>query len=206
VREVTFASTVQVAQGLSAIEYIAIGLSSVVLALIYVASVSLYLHSRRTKRKSIEGANITLDGGRDGSAGLVKSNPLLAASRHFESDTNSGLTESDLGDDLPPSDNEQGFENVSAARAISFPIITPLLSGRVGSTRVQLTHQLRAPLICGIPSRRIPLLPAFTACWNTRAYRDFSALHDSLPSCRRSLYVAPAIDWLSNDVSSISRV
>lgn len=45
-------------------------------------------------------------------SGLVKSNPLLAASRHFESDTNSGLTESDLGDDLPPSDGEQGFENV----------------------------------------------------------------------------------------------
>jgi len=129
---------VQVAQGLSATEYIAIGLSSVILAFIYVASVSLYLHSRRTKRKSIEAANITLDGGRDGSGGLVKNNPLLA-NRHFESDTNSGLTESDLGDDLPPSDNEQGFENVSAVRAIPFLIIIPfipLLSGRVGSTRV----------------------------------------------------------------------
>lgn len=114
----TFASTVQVTQGLSATEYIAIGLSSVVLALIYVASVSLYLHSRRAKRKSIEETSVTLDGGRDG--GLVKSNPLLAASRHFESDTNSGLTESDLGDDLPPSDNEQGFENVSAVQTVSF--------------------------------------------------------------------------------------
>lgn len=112
VREVTFASTSQVSQGLSATEYIAIGLSSVILALIYVASVSLYLHSRRAKRKSIEEANITLDSGRDG-GGLVKNNPLLAATRHFESDTNSGLTESDLGEDLPPSDNEQGFDNVS---------------------------------------------------------------------------------------------
>ncbi|XP_029168050.1 uncharacterized protein LOC114938325 [Nylanderia fulva] len=114
VREVMFASTSQVSQGLSATEYIAIGLSSVILALIYVASVSLYLHSRRAKRKSIEEANITLDGGRDG-GGLVKNNPLLAATRHFESDTNSGLTESDLGDDLPPSDNEQGFENITSA-------------------------------------------------------------------------------------------
>lgn len=113
VREVMFSSTSQVSQGLSAMEYTAIGLSSVILALIYVASVSLYLHSRRVKRKSIEETNITLDGGRDG-GGLVKSNPLLAATRHFESDTNSGLTESDLGEDLPASDNEQGFENVSA--------------------------------------------------------------------------------------------
>lgn len=107
-------------QGLSATEYTAIGLSSVILALIYVASVSLYLHSRRAKRKSIEEANITLDGGRDG--GLVKNNPLLAA-RHFESDTNSGLTESDLGEDLPASDNEQGFENVSAVRTVAFQSI-----------------------------------------------------------------------------------
>ncbi|XP_072764259.1 uncharacterized protein Sha isoform X2 [Anoplolepis gracilipes] len=114
VREVMFASTSQVSQGLSATEYIAIGLSSVILALIYVASVSLYLHSRRVKRKSIEEANITLDGGREG-GGLVKNNPLLTATRHFESDTNSGLTESDLGDDLPPSDNEQGFENITSA-------------------------------------------------------------------------------------------
>ncbi|XP_067217394.1 uncharacterized protein sha isoform X2 [Linepithema humile] len=114
VREVMFASTSQVSQGLSATEYIAIGLSSVILALIYIASVSLYLHSRRAKRKSIEEANITLDGGRDGS-GLVKNNPLLTATRHFESDTNSGLTESDLGDDLAPSDNEQGFENITSA-------------------------------------------------------------------------------------------
>lgn len=112
VREVMFASTSQVSQGLSATEYTAIGLSSVILALIYVASVSLYLHSRKAKRKSVEEANVTLDGGRDG-GGLVKSNPLLAATRHFESDTNSGLTESDLGDDLPPSDSEQGFENVN---------------------------------------------------------------------------------------------
>lgn len=113
-----FASTSQVSQGLSAIEYTAIGLSSVILALIYVASVSLYLHSKKTKRKSIEEADVTLDGGRDGSGGLVKNNPLLAAARHLESDTNSGLTESDLGDDLSPSDNEQGFENVSTPSAL----------------------------------------------------------------------------------------
>lgn len=123
VREVMFSSTSQVSQGLSATEYTAIGLSSVILALIYVASVSLYLHSRRAKRKSIEEANITRDGG-----GLVKSNPLLAATRHFESDTNSGLTESDLGEDLPASDNEQGFENVSAVRTVASRSIVQFFS------------------------------------------------------------------------------
>lgn len=106
-----FSSTSQLSQGLSTTEYTAIGLSSVILALIYVASVSLYLHSKKTKRKIIEEPEISITPGREPS-GLVKNNPLLAASRHFESDTNSGLTESDLGDDLPASDSEQGFENV----------------------------------------------------------------------------------------------
>lgn len=73
---------------------------------------SLYLHSKKSKKKAIEEPEMSLTPGREVS-GLVKSNPLLAASRHFESDTNSGLTESDLGDDLPASDGEQGFENVS---------------------------------------------------------------------------------------------
>ncbi|XP_078052200.1 uncharacterized protein LOC144478306 [Augochlora pura] len=114
VREVMFSSSSQLSQGLSTTEYTAIGLSSVILALIYVASVSLYLHSKKTKRKIVEEPEISITHGREPS-GLVKSNPLLAASRHFESDTNSGLTESDLGDDLPISDGEQGFENITSA-------------------------------------------------------------------------------------------
>ncbi|OAD56061.1 Odorant receptor Or1 [Eufriesea mexicana] len=114
VREVMFSSTTQLSQGLSTTEYTAIGLSSVILALIYVASVSLYLHSKKAKRKIAEEPELSLTPGREVS-GLVKNNPLLAASRHFESDTNSGLTESDVGDDLPPSDGEQGFENVTSA-------------------------------------------------------------------------------------------
>ncbi|XP_053973717.1 uncharacterized protein LOC128873840 [Hylaeus volcanicus] len=114
VREVTFSSTTQLTQGLSTTEYTAIGLSSVILALIYIASVSLYLHSKKARRKIIEEPELNLSPGREVS-GLVKNNPLLAASRHFESDANSGLTESDLGDELPASDGEQGFENVTSA-------------------------------------------------------------------------------------------
>ncbi|EFN64290.1 hypothetical protein EAG_12073, partial [Camponotus floridanus] len=177
VREVMFASTSQVSQGLSATEYIAIGLSSVILALIYVASVSLYLHSRRAKRKSIEEANITLDGGRDG-GGLVKNNPLLAATRHFESDTNSGLTESDLGDDLPPSDNEQGFEN-QITSAIVHPHCVYLeqseglfssgsiLGERLPEEDVRVVetadnpHQQDVPVLPGAQRRKLYFNPAY---------------------------------------------
>ncbi|XP_032670365.1 uncharacterized protein LOC116843751 isoform X2 [Odontomachus brunneus] len=177
VREVMFASTSQVSQGLSATEYTAIGLSSVILALIYVASVSLYLHSRKAKRKSIEEANVTLDGGRDG-GGLVKSNPLLAATRHFESDTNSGLTESDLGDDLPPSDSEQGFEN-QITSAIVHPHCVYLeqseglfsagsiLGERLPEEDVRVVetadnpHQQDVPVLPGAQRRKLYFNPAY---------------------------------------------
>ncbi|XP_046603106.1 uncharacterized protein LOC124296796 [Neodiprion virginianus] len=114
IREVVFFNDAQVSQGLSAIEYTAIGLSSVVLALIYVASVLLYLHTRRTKRRRVEEPESGLGTGRD-NIGIVKSNPLLAAGRHFESDDNSGRSESELGDELPQSDSDHGFENVTSA-------------------------------------------------------------------------------------------
>ncbi|XP_014484125.1 PREDICTED: uncharacterized protein LOC106749315 [Dinoponera quadriceps] len=177
VREVMFASTSQVSQGLSATEYTAIGLSSVILALIYVASVSLYLHSRKAKRKSIEEAHVTLDGGRDG-GGLVKSNPLLVATRHFESDTNSGLTESDLGDDLPPSDSEQGFEN-QITSAIVHPHCVYLeqseglfatgsiLGERLPEEDVRVVetadnpHQQDVPVLPGAQRRKLYFNPAY---------------------------------------------
>ncbi|XP_011695289.1 PREDICTED: uncharacterized protein LOC105454400 [Wasmannia auropunctata] len=177
VREVMFSSTSQVSQGLSATEYTAIGLSSVILALIYVASVSLYLHSRRAKRKSIEEANITLDGGRDG-GGLVKSNPLLAATRHFESDTNSGLTESDLGEDLPASDNEQGFENQITSALVHphcvhleqsegpFPAGS-ILGERLPEEDVRVVetadnpHQQDVPVLPGAQRRKLYFNPAY---------------------------------------------
>lgn len=92
-------------------EYAAIGLSSVLLALIYVASVSLYLHSRKSKNRQAEKPEGGLTNGRDG-IGVVKSNPLMSNGRIFDSDTNSILSESDAADDFSPSDGEPGFENV----------------------------------------------------------------------------------------------
>ncbi|KYN09283.1 hypothetical protein ALC57_18612 [Trachymyrmex cornetzi] len=177
IREVMFSSTSQVSHGLSATEYTAIGLSSVILALIYVASVSLYLHSRRVKTKSIEEADITLDGGRDG-GGLVKSNPLLTATRHFESDTNSGLTESDLGEDLPASDNEQGFENQITSAIIHphcvyleqsegpFPAGS-ILGERLPEEDVRVVetaenpHQQDVPVLPGAQRRKLYFNPAY---------------------------------------------
>lgn len=122
VREIIFSSTSQFSQGLSATEYAAIGLSSVILAVIYVASVSLYLHSRRGKRKSIEESEITLPGPREGvggsvvGGGLVKNNPLLIAPRHLDDDNNGVLTENELGNNLVQSDEEQNCEHVRIKR------------------------------------------------------------------------------------------
>ncbi|XP_066584728.1 uncharacterized protein sha [Prorops nasuta] len=175
-REVTFATTPQVAQGLSNTEYTVIGLSSILLAVIYVASVSLYLQSRRSKRKSLEDAEIAITGGRDGN-GFVKNNPLLAASRHFESDTNSGLTESDIGDELPQSDGEQGFENVTSAIIHPRCLYPEHSEGAFGSgsilgerlpeedVRVVETadsqHQQDVPVLPGTQRRKLYFNPAY---------------------------------------------
>nr|CAI5819597.1 unnamed protein product [Callosobruchus analis] len=95
---------------LSATEYVAIGICSVLLGLVYVASVFLYLHLRRkNKPRSTSAAKSAAEGGKgvdlraseEGDAvGVIKSNPLLAISplfMHTEpiySDTNSSDTES----------------------------------------------------------------------------------------------------------------
>lgn len=106
-------------QGLSSSEYTAIGVSSVLLALIYIASVSLYLHSRKTRRKdneehSVEVGNCTVDV--QEAPGLVKCNPLLSVSRHFESDTNSAVSEADLVDKLLlQSESESEIESVNVS-------------------------------------------------------------------------------------------
>lgn len=96
--------------GLSVTEYVAIGISSLLLGLIYVASVFLYLHIRKRKKAaSDEGSTRRLKGlkKKDGTAiterdiiritnervpnlpnamgddGVVKKNPLLNLSRQF---------------------------------------------------------------------------------------------------------------------------
>lgn len=125
IKEVSFSSDIPIQQGLTSAEYTAIGVSSVILALIYVASVSLYLHSRKSRRKASDKNDETESGqhGFDGvnvcpsdneGQGQVKSNPLLSISRHFESDTNSAISEADLADKLLQSESESDVENVSS--------------------------------------------------------------------------------------------
>ncbi|XP_051164477.1 uncharacterized protein LOC127283561 isoform X2 [Leptopilina boulardi] len=176
VREVTFSSNFNKSQGLSTIEYTAIGISSILLALIYVASVSLYLHSRKSRRKSLETPEVIITSGRDG-VGLVKNNPLLAASRHFEND--SALSESDLGDDLPQSDGDQGFENVHVTSALVHPHfdcleinegicgsgtilgeILPEEDVRIVET-VDNTHNQDTPVLPGAQRRKLYFNPAY---------------------------------------------
>ncbi|KAJ9586667.1 hypothetical protein L9F63_019742, partial [Diploptera punctata] len=92
IREVLFAvdahTTDDVNKGLSVSEYIAIGVCSILLGLIYVASVFLYLHVRRRRKENclrekerdlLESQPVHLSGAEEG---VIKSNPLLVAKRH----------------------------------------------------------------------------------------------------------------------------
>ncbi|XP_014611782.1 PREDICTED: uncharacterized protein LOC106790993 [Polistes canadensis] len=185
VREIIFSSNSQVSRGLSATEYAAIGLSSVILAIIYVASVSLYLHSRRGKRKSIEEPELTLPGPREGvanniiSGGFIKNNPLLITSRHLENDTNSVLTENELGDELVPSDEEQNCEHSQFTSAIIHPRYVYLdhsetvfgsgsmLGERLPEEDVRIvetvdsSHQQEVPVLPGTQRRKLYFNPAY---------------------------------------------
>lgn len=177
IREVTFASAIQPNHGLSTIEYTAIGISAILLALIYVASVSLYLHSRKSRRKHPEDPpEIVITGGRDGS-GLIKNNPLLTTTRHFESDTNSGHSESDQGDEFSPSDNEQSFEKVTSAIIHPQHIFTEQTEGPFGTSIIaeklpeedvrivetieNTTLQQDMPVLPGTQRRKLYFNPAY---------------------------------------------
>lgn len=87
--------------GLSVSEYVAIGICSVLLGLIYVASVFLYLHIRR-RRKEVDKTNERNDKQGLAEEGVVKNNPLLNLVRHFPtpentfSDSNSSDTEPNM--------------------------------------------------------------------------------------------------------------
>lgn len=89
--------------GLSISEYVAIGICSVLLGFIYVASVMLYLHIRKRRRESSnaddssEKKNLsTIE------EGIVKNNPLLGLGRHFSASdigfVDSASSDTDTGD------------------------------------------------------------------------------------------------------------
>lgn len=71
--------------GLSMSEYVAIGISSVLLGFIYVASVLLYLHIRKRRKENGKSDEENYDDKNLTSMeeGVVKSNPLLGLGRHF---------------------------------------------------------------------------------------------------------------------------
>lgn len=93
---------------LSVSEYVAIGISSILLGLIYVASVFFYLHIRRRNAEPKSGSGSSIVDSKTlatAEEGIVKNNPLLSISSHFStpdnnnySDTNSSDT--DAGPDI----------------------------------------------------------------------------------------------------------
>ena len=144
IREVLFAAdahaTDEASRGLSVSEYIAIGVCSILLGLIYVASVFLYLHVRRRRKENclrekerdlLDNQPVHLAGAEEG---VVKSNPLLAAKRHhlasasmsnekdnYLSDSASCCSDTeDLSDIVPASeDSNRMSQNVSTIKKYS---------------------------------------------------------------------------------------
>jgi hypothetical protein len=92
---------------LSVSEYVAIGTCSVLLGLIYVASVFLYVHLRKRREKSRKPEDQNLTSAEEG---VVKNNPLLTMAAHFQpADTlYSDSTSSDA--DNPPDVVQHGDE------------------------------------------------------------------------------------------------
>ncbi|KAB0799787.1 hypothetical protein PPYR_07667 [Photinus pyralis] len=110
VSEVVFSADAQASEDssnsrLSVTEYIAIGVCSILLGLIYVASVFLYLHIRRQRKGAGNSKN---QGNHPGvtpvEEGIIKSNPLLGLNRHFtgvdSSYSDSGSSDTDVTPDL----------------------------------------------------------------------------------------------------------
>lgn len=138
VREWSFAADTHNAdgdgRGLSVTEYIAIGVCSILLGLIYVASVFLYLHVRRRRRGDKHrdrrnGQPVHLSGADEG---VVKSNPLLATKRHpleagsYLSDSGSCCSDSDAVSDVVPmsDDNNRIAQNVSTHFFMGLSVFT----------------------------------------------------------------------------------
>jgi hypothetical protein len=126
VREWPFGADVHSTAGdgraLSVTEYIAIGVCSILLGLIYVASVFLYLHVRRRRREKQQdhhnGQPVHLSGPEEG---VVKNNPLLSTKRHpmetgsYLSDSASCCSDTDEVSDIAPTsdDSNRVPQNVS---------------------------------------------------------------------------------------------
>lgn len=95
----------------------AIGICSVLLGLIYVASVLLYLHLRkRNRNKLLKPKNQALSNVEDG-IGIVKNNPLLGLSAHFQPQDNayndSAASDTELAEEEPHQSDERKIKGVS---------------------------------------------------------------------------------------------
>ncbi|VVC97985.1 unnamed protein product [Leptidea sinapis] len=149
ITEVQFTPDAQIAEssasnGLSATEYVAIGISSLLLGLIYVASVFLYLHIRKRKKIASEECTIQrLKQKKNGKSltqrdimrinsecvqslpnvmgqddGVIKKNPLLSVVRSFTSDSGSNVSDSEDMPDSSTRSDENGFKKRTTSAVI----------------------------------------------------------------------------------------
>lgn len=124
VSEVSFSADAHAADdmngnGLSISEYVAIGISSILLGLIYVASVFLYLHIRkRRKDSSTEVDRRDNQSLTTAEEGVIKSNPLLGLGRHFSGIDNSYSDSGSSDTDVTPDVIQQQDDRLKSVRHI----------------------------------------------------------------------------------------
>ncbi|KAF2878660.1 hypothetical protein ILUMI_27509 [Ignelater luminosus] len=131
VSEVSFSADAHAADdmngnGLSISEYVAIGISSILLGLIYVASVFLYLHIRKRRKDSDKEVdrrdNQSLTTAEEG---VIKSNPLLGLGRHFSGIDNSYSDSGSSDTDVTPDVVQQQDDRLKSMQITSALIHPP---------------------------------------------------------------------------------
>ncbi|CAH0551402.1 unnamed protein product [Brassicogethes aeneus] len=151
VSEVAFAPDAHAASGsssshLSISEYIAIGICSLLLGLIYVASVFLYLHLKKRNSLKNKAKKNDTDDLNQAEEGVIKNNPLLSMVNHFQSPDN-GYSDSASSDTDATADIVQNNEDrkkhmqMQITSALIHPQLHQRYDGIFGSVLQELAHQ-----------------------------------------------------------------
>ncbi|XP_039277875.1 uncharacterized protein LOC120350008 isoform X2 [Nilaparvata lugens] len=202
VREVSFSADAHATEsgtgsggGLSASEFVAIAVCSVLLALMYIASVLLYLHTKRRHLKERRDAD-GVGGAADASSqlveeGVVKSNPLL---RHchdntgYMSDSHSCCTETEDGsEEMGPvsDDNSVGCTSIQQIHTAAqiHPHATEIYASDCSAMQLQDSSAIER-----LPEENVSIVETL----EMREDRPETVRAITTASTRRKLYFNPA--------------
>ncbi|XP_068896459.1 uncharacterized protein sha isoform X2 [Tenebrio molitor] len=170
---------------LSVSEYVAIGTCSVLLGLIYVASVFLYVHLRKRREKSRKPEDQNLTSAEEG---VVKNNPLLTMAAHFQpADTlYSDSTSSDA--DNPPDVVQHGDEKKIKTAQLTSALVHSQYQRVQGlpSVYLEINHQ-DSSSIEKLPEENVSIVETLEG--RDERIDSFKALTGTV---RRKLYFNPA--------------